>query len=168
MDVSMDLEALARIPVMVVSAGCKAILDVPATLERLETLGVPVLGWQTDSFPLFYTATSPYCIDRCDDLKQIAQAWNYLKAWRTGSGGMLIANPIPAEHSIPSSDIDPHIEAAIQAAETAGAKGKALTPFLLDYLARATEGASIGANLALLENNARLAARIAIALKDER
>jgi len=168
MDISMDLEALSNIPVMVVSAGCKAILDVPVTLERLEGLGVPVLGWQTDSFPLFYTATSPYPIDRLDDTAQIVKAWRYWRALQTRSGGMLIANPIPVAHSIPSSVIDPHIQAAIDAAEKSGATGKALTPFLLDYLARATEGVSIKANLALLENNARLAAKIAIALKDER
>jgi len=168
MDISMDLEALARIPVLVVSAGCKAILDIQATLEKLETLGVPILGWQTGSFPLFYTATSSYPIDRCDGIDQIVKAWSYRRALQTVSGGMLIANPIPAEHSIPSSQIDPFIDAAIAAAETNGARGKALTPFLLDYLARATKGASIKANLALLENNALLAAKIATALKDER
>ena len=167
LDISMDLEALSSVPVMVVSAGCKAILDVPATLEKLETLAVPILGWQTGSFPLFYTATSPYPIDNCDSIDQIVQAWRFHKALQTSSSGMLIANPIPAEHSIPSSDIDPYIDTAIEAAAQAGAHGKALTPFLLDYLARATEGASIRANLALLENNARLAARIARALKDD-
>lgn len=168
MDISMDLTALSSVPVLVVSAGCKAVLDVSATLEMLETLGVPILGWKTDRFPLFYTSTSDYPIDRCDDIQQIAKAWSFHRSLHPASGGMLIANPIPVQHSIPAASIDQFINSAVMAADQSGARGKALTPFLLDYLARATEGASIQANLALLINNARLAAQIAIALKDER
>lgn len=164
LDISMDLAALSRYPVILVSAGCKAILDVPATLEQLESLGVPVVGWQTDSFPLFYTASSPYPIDRVDTLQELVTAWHLQQSFPPPHSGMLVANPIPQKQEIPASQMEPFITAGILQAEALGIKGKNLTPFLLDYLASATKNASVVANLALLENNAILAARIATAL----
>jgi pseudouridine-5'-phosphate glycosidase len=163
LDISSDLKALAEIPVAVVSAGCKAILDVPATLEYLETLAVPVLGWQTNLFPLFYTAESSHTIDRLDSEDEFASLWKQHRS--LGGGGILVANPIPTEHSIPAEQMDGYIRTAITEAKIYGKAGKALTPFLLDYLAQVTKGGSVKANLALLENNARLAARLAKALK---
>ena len=160
-DVSMDLIALSRIPVIVVSAGCKAILDIEATLEMLESFGVPVVGWQTDTFPLFYTPDSEYPISRCDDLDLLAQSWRAHKLLRDNGSGMLVANPIPHEYGIASSQIEPYINQAISEAKHDGIKGKELTPFLLDLLAQITKGESVKANIALLENNARLAADLA-------
>lgn len=167
LDISMDLESLARIPMLVVSAGSKAILDIPATLEHLESMGVPVIGWQTDRFPLFYTSSSEHKIDRADSLDEIAKAWRYHLAFKSMPSAMLIANPIPAESQIPASQIEPLIEDAIITAAQSGTKGKALTPFLLDYLAGSTKSDSIKANLALLKNNATLAAKIASRLKEK-
>lgn len=161
-DVSSDLTALASIPVMVVSSGCKAILDVPATLEYLETLAVPVLGWQTDSFPLFYTAESELRIDRIDSVENFSLLWkNHLEL---GGKGLLIANPIPAADSIPAPQMEAFINQALVAARLHGITGKALTPFLLDYLAQATKGGSVTANLALLRNNAKVASELAKAI----
>ena len=160
-DVSMDLIALSSIPVIVVSAGCKAILDVAATLEMLESFGVPVVGWQTDTFPLFYTPESEYHISRCDDLDLLAQGWRAHKVLREHGCGMLVANPIPKEYGIHSSQIEPFINQAIAEAKHLGIKGKELTPFLLDLLAQITKGESVKANIALLEHNARLAADLA-------
>ena len=163
-DVSMDLIALSRMPVIVVSAGCKAILDVEATLEMLESFGVPVVGWQTDTFPLFYTPESNYHISRCDDLDLLAQSWKAHKILRDNGSGMLVANPIPKEYGIHSSQIEPFINQAIAEAKHVGIKGKELTPFLLDLLAQITKGESVKANIALLEHNARLASGLAKAL----
>ena len=163
-DVSMDLIALSRMPVIVVSAGCKAILDVEATLEMLESFGVPVVGWQTDTFPLFYTPESNYHISRCDDLDLLAQSWKAHKILRDNGSGMLVANPIPKEYGIHSSQIEPFINQAIAEAKHVGIKGKELTPFLLDLLAQITKGESVKANIALLEHNARLASVLAKAL----
>lgn len=160
-DVSMDLIALSRIPVIVVSAGCKAILDVEATLEMLESFGVPVVGWQADTFPLFYTPESEYPISRCDDLDLLAQSWRAHQVLRDNGCGMLVANPIPKEYGILSSQIEPYINQAIAETKHDGIKGKELTPFLLDLLAQITKGESVKANIALLEHNARLAADLA-------
>lgn len=165
-DFSGDLIALATTPVAVVSAGCKAILDVPATLEVLETLAVPVLGWQTDSFPLFYTRSSDFLIDQIGTPEDFAAFW--LEHRALNGGAVLVANPIPAEAELPAPQIATQIELALWEARAKGISGKALTPFLLDFLARATKGASVTANLALLKNNARLAAILAKALKEQR
>ncbi len=165
LDVSSDLSALASIPVTVVSAGCKAILDVPATLEYLETRAVPVLGWQTDRFPLFYTAKSELSIDRIDRAEDFARLWKTHLA--LGGKGLLIANPIPAEDSIPAPQMESFIDQALVAARLRGIGGKALTPFLLDFLAQATKGGSVSANLALLRNNAKVAAELAKAIAKE-
>lgn len=162
LDISSDLSALAEIPVAVVSAGCKAILDVGATLEYLETLAVPVLGWETDRFPLFYTHTSHHSIDRLDSAEDFARLWKSHLA--LGGKGLLIANPIPEENAIPAHEIETFIQASLIEAGARGISGKALTPFLLDYLARATKGGSVQANLALLKNNAKVAAKLAKAL----
>lgn len=163
-DLSMDLIALSRIPVLVVSAGCKAILDVEATLEIMESMAIPVIGWQTDSFPLFYTPDSQYPIPRCDDLSLLIQSWKAHKLLRDHCSGILVANPIPKECGILREKIEPYIDQAILEAKHLGVKGKALTPFLLDFLAHITKGESVKANIALLENNVRLAARFANAL----
>lgn len=162
LDISSDLMALSRIPVVVISAGCKAILDIPATLEVLETLAIPILGWKTNSFPLFYTSRSAYPIDKIDNLDIFVSFWkNYLAL---DGKGILIANPIPEEYSLPLNKLDSIINESIEQARIKGIKGKELTPFLLDFLAQATKGESIKANLALLKNNVQLAAELAKAL----
>ncbi len=163
LDISSDLSALAQIPVTVVSAGCKAILDIAATLEYLETLAVPVLGWQVDRFPLFYTRDSDYRIDPIDSLEQFAAFHRHHSD--LGGGGILVANPIPAADSIPALHLTSDIQAGIVTAKVQGIGGKELTPFLLDFLAQHTKGESVRANLALLKNNALLAAKLAGALK---
>lgn len=160
-DISMDIQALASIPVTVVSAGCKAILDVGATLEALESAGVPVWGWQTAVFPTFYSSTSKFKIDLLPNTDAYAKAKKLHLELSSNPSGILIANPIPAEFEIRADDIEPTISEAINEAHQLGISGKALTPFLLDYLAKLTFGGSVRANLALLENNVRLAARLA-------
>ena len=166
-DISMDIKALSEIPVVVVSAGCKAILDIPATLEMLETNAVPVLGWMTDKFPCFYSSTSTYFIDSIStELEFTAFYYNHLE-YRDKPSGILIANPIPAAAQIPAETIEPQILNAIDTAKSKNITGKALTPFLLDCLSRLTEGESVRANLALLENNAILAARLAKSIQGD-
>lgn len=161
LDISMDIKALATIPVTVVSAGCKAILDIGATLEALESAAVPVWGWQTDRFPTFYSATSNFKIDSIADPSAYASAKRLYHEMSATPGGILIANPIPIDSQIKAELIEPVIIEAIGLARAQSISGKALTPFLLDHLARATKGESVKANLALLENNVRLAARLA-------
>ncbi|MFO0998270.1 MAG: pseudouridine-5'-phosphate glycosidase [Alphaproteobacteria bacterium] len=161
LDVSADLEELARTNVAVVCAGAKAILDLPATLEYLETRGVPVLGYGTDEFPAFYTRESGLRLDQRVDTPEAAAAVIHAK-WALGlEGGIVIANPIPASVAMERSALEGHIEAALEAARGQGIAGKDLTPFLLDRIAESSGGASLRANLALLENNAHIAARIA-------
>lgn len=160
-DISADLLELARTPVTVVAAGAKAILDVPKTLEVLETHGVPVISVGQDAFPGFWFRdsglTSPL---RIDDPAAIARAAETRAAMEL-AGGQLVANPIPVADEIPREVMMPVIEAAQAAAEDRGIAAKEVTPFLLDHIYHATEGASLTANIALVENNARLAARIA-------
>ncbi len=162
-DVSADLIAFSRYPVIVVSAGCKAILDIPATLEKLESLGIPLFGWQTDKFPAFYSSDSPFPITRVDNIEDFCRAFTIQNemADSVSSTGMLVANPIPRHFEIPASEIEPVISEAIASAKSQGIVGKALTPYLLSYLAQTTKGKSVAANLHLLENNARLGAEIA-------
>ena len=162
LDISSDLIALSRIPVIVISAGCKAILDIPATLEALETLAIPILGWKTNSFPLFYTSKSVYPIEKIDNLDIFVSFWKNHLALK--GKGILIANPIPEEYNLPLDKLDSIINESIEQAQIKGIKGKELTPFLLDFLAQATKGESIKANLALLKNNVQLAAELAKAL----
>lgn len=163
-DISADLQELARTNVVVVSAGAKAILDLPLTMEYLETLGVPVLGYQTEEFPAFYTRTSGiplnYRVDSPEEIAAIIRT-----KWDLGlDGGVIIANPIPEEHSMPPQKMTTAVEAALQEAEALGIKGKEVTPFLLDKIKELTEGASLQANIALIHNNAILGAQIAVAL----
>ena len=160
-DVSADLTELARSPVAVVSAGAKAILDLPRTLEMLETLSVPVIGYQCDAFPAFYSRSSglrvPARADSPEDIAAILAArWRLLDA-----GGALIANPIPSADEIPAEKIEAHIAAALRDATTQGIAGKEVTPFLLARIRDLTRGESQRANVALALNNAQLGARIA-------
>jgi pseudouridine-5'-phosphate glycosidase len=161
LDISNDLPTLAQIPVIVVSAGCKAILDIPATLEYLETNGVPVLGWRTTDFPAFYSSNSGHVIDRVDNPDQVAEIYRNLLSLDPVSKGILIANPVPLKDQITSKEIEKHIEKAIQEANKLEIGGKQLTPFLLSYLADSTSGRSIDTNLALLINNVIVGSQIA-------
>ena len=163
LDISADLQALVSIPVIVVTAGCKAILDIPATLEQLESLSVPVYGWQTDYSPAFYTNTTSFKIDRVDDAHIIAEAYRALTGFarQSNTSGMIIMNPIPAEYSIPADVIEPVIVQAVQEANQLGIKGKAITPWLLKRLSEISEGKSVTANLALLRNNVLVGSKIA-------
>jgi len=163
-DVSHDLVALARTPIAVVSAGAKAILDLPRTVEVLETLGVLVIGYRTAEFPAFYTGNSGVALDhRVDtaaELAAIARArWDELEA-----GGILICNPIPESAALDATSIDIAIATALAEATAARISGKQLTPFLLSRLAQATGGASIRANRALALHNAEVASALAVAL----
>ena len=163
-DISADLHELARTPVTVVAAGAKAILDLPKTLEVLETLGVPVITFGQDEFPAFWSRRSGLRSPlRMDDAATIARA-HRMRAALGLTGGQLVANPIPEADEIAQSTLVPVIEAALAAADRQGIQTKAVTPFLLDHIFRATEGASLTANIALVRNNARLAAAIARAL----
>lgn len=167
-DVSADLGALASEPVVCVSAGAKAFLDLGATLERLDTLGVPVLGWRTDAFPAFYSRDSghpvPHRVDDLDELAAIVGA-----TWSLGHpGGLLVANPIPAEAEIPFGEIRPHIDEALGSARRLGVTGPGVTPWVLEAIREATFGRSVPANLALAADNAALAARLATVLAESR
>lgn len=162
-DVSADLHELARTPVAVVSAGAKAILDLPKTLEMLDTLGVPVVGMGCDEFPAFWARSSGLKLDaRCDDAAAVARLIE--RHWAWGRAGILIANPIPAADAIDRAVIEAAIEQALAAAAREGVSGKPVTPFLLARVLAATGGKSLPANIALARNNARVAARIAAAL----
>ena len=161
-DISADLTELAKTPVIVVCAGVKSILDLPATLEYLETVGVPVYGFGTNEFPAFYTAQSGLTVPCANDVATIARAW---RAHRTlGGGGMIIAVPPPPEFALDPVEIEQHILRALAQAEAAGIRGQAVTPFLLSAVTAETHGESMRTNMALLENNARVAAAIAVAL----
>ncbi|KZX98262.1 MULTISPECIES: pseudouridine-5'-phosphate glycosidase [unclassified Sulfitobacter] len=163
-DISADLMELARTPVTVVAAGAKAILDVPKTLEVLETQGVPVIAVGQDSFPAFWSAQSPLKAPlRLDDPREIAKA-HRLRAALGLSGGQLVANPIPASAEISAEEMNPIIARAQKDADAAGVAGKDVTPYLLQRIFELTEGRSLTANIALVRNNARLAAEIAAQL----
>jgi pseudouridylate synthase len=164
-DESQDLIALSRHPVAVVSAGAKAILDIGKTLERLETLGVPVIGYRTAEMPAFYTRTSGHKLAlTVNDPATLARV---LRAhWRIHPNvGVLIANPIPEEHALPQELVDGAIAKALDIARAEGVRGKALTPFLLRHLDEITEGRSVDANVALAEENARVGGELAVALQ---
>jgi pseudouridine-5'-phosphate glycosidase len=160
MDISADLQELAQTDVAVVSAGAKAILDLPLTLEYLETQGVPVIGYQTDEFPAFFTRRSGLSVDyRVNEVDELAKALDM--KWKWGlKGGVLIANPIPKEHEPSFSAINQAIETALKEAEEQSITGKELTPFLLGRIEQLTKGKSLKANVQLVLNNARLAARL--------
>ena len=161
LDISSDLKALAEIPVIVVSAGCKAILDISATLEVLESYGVPVLGWKTDEFPAFYSRVSGKKIDRIENAKDVAKIYQAMLKFYPYPTGILVANPVPEKDEIPYSKMDKYIIAAIAAAKAKNISGKELTPFLLANLAEETKGQSVQSNLALLKNNIIVGAQIA-------
>lgn len=163
-DVSADLPQLGRSPVLVVCAGAKAILDLPATLEVLETQGVPVIGYQTDTLPAFYTRSSglpvSYRVDSPEQAAEIA-----VRAWEAGlRSAVLLVVPPPAESALPEDEMERAIGAALAEAESRGIHGAATTPFLLGRVSELTGGESLRANLALLRNNARIAARVAVAM----
>ncbi|PWY56804.1 pseudouridine-5-phosphate glycosidase [Legionella qingyii] len=160
-DISADLIEISRTPIAVICAGAKAILDLPRTLEFLETMSVPVIGFRTQVLPAFYTDSTHYPLSTwVEDVPALA---HILKAhWDIGmSSGLLITNPIPAEFNIPLEVIEPVIMNAIQKAEQNNISGKELTPFLLAEVAQLTQGKSLLANIALIKNNARLGAELA-------
>ena len=164
-DVSADLRELARAPVLTVCAGAKAILDLPLTLEYLETHGVPVIGFGTDELPAFYSRVSglpvPHRADGAEEIAAIAHA-----QWRSGlGGGLLVTIPIPEEHALPADAMHGAIDQALRQADAEHMRGPALTPFLLARVAELTGGESVAANRALLLNNAAWAARFALALQ---
>ena len=163
-DVSADLHELARTPVLVVSAGAKAILDLPKTLELLETLGVPVVGYRTGEFPAFYSADSGLALEmRADSPAEIASAFRAQR--RLGlEQGMLVANPIPREAEIPRAVMEGYIARAQEALVSEGIGGKRVTPYLLGKVLEYSGGRSLEANVALLLNNVRLACAVATAL----
>ena len=163
-DISADLMELAQTPVTVVAAGAKAILDVAKTLEVLETQGVPVITVGQDSFPAFWSSTSPLKSPlRMDNATDIAAA-HKMRGHMGLPGGQLVANPIPKEDEIAAADLAPIIKAAQADANTHGISGKAVTPYLLQRIFELTEGRSLTANIALVRNNARFASKIAAAL----
>ena len=161
MDISADLEELASTPVMVVCAGAKSILDLGLTLEYLETKGVPVIGYGTDELPAFYTRHSGFGVDyRADSPEELAAMFKAQRGLGL-KGGMLVTNPIPEEYSMDKAVIDAAIDQAIKEASEKGIKGKETTPFLLAKVVELTGGDSLDSNIALVLNNARLAAKTA-------
>ena len=160
-DISADLEELARTSVAVVCAGAKALLDIPKTLEYLETRGVPVIGYRTSDFPAFWSRSSGLPVPlRLDSLAEIARMLEV--KWSLGlEGGALIANPIGPEHEIPAAEMAGYIEKAVAEAAARGISGKAVTPFILARLKEITDGRSLMANIALVKSNARVGAALA-------
>ncbi len=162
-DVSADLDELARTPVIVVCAGAKAILDIPKTLEAIETRGVPVVAYGQDAMPAFWSRDGGLRAPlRLDDPAAIAR-FEATRRHLGGHGGMIVANPVPAEFEIPGPIMKAHIDQALAEAAAEGVGGKAVTPWLLKRIFELTDGASLATNIALVLNNARLAARIAVA-----
>jgi pseudouridine-5'-phosphate glycosidase len=163
-DESADLTTLSRTPMLIVCAGVKSILDVGATLERLETLNVGVLGYRTDRFPGFYRADSGHPLDwRVDSPGAVADVLRARAALGTDVYGLVLANPIATEHELDVELHDRVLAAGLRAADVAGVHGKDVTPFLLDFFHRETHGASLAANVVLVLGNARLAAEVAVA-----
>jgi pseudouridine-5'-phosphate glycosidase len=163
-DISADLTALARIPLICVCAGAKAILDLPKTIEQLETLGVPVVGYQTEEFPAFYSRRSKLAVDITvetpDEAAEVA-----INHWQAGNdSAVLVCAPVPEEFEIPFEEAEQAVREAVTLAERREIRGKALTPFLLAELERITAGNTLKTNRALLVNNASIAARIAASL----
>lgn len=160
-DISADLPELSRSPLVVVCAGAKAILDLPATMEYLETMGVPVIGYQTDEFPAFYSSHSGLGVDyRADSPEEIAQI--AVTQWALGiESAVLVVNPPPPEAALPKEIIENAVQQALEEARQQNISGARMTPFLLTRVSQMTHGDSLQANLSLLQNNAQLAARIA-------
>ncbi|HRW03948.1 MAG TPA: pseudouridine-5'-phosphate glycosidase [Caldilineaceae bacterium] len=163
-DVSADLQELAQTGDIVVCAGAKALLDLPATLEYLETFGVTVIGWQSDEFPAFYSHSSGLPVDvRCDSAEEVAALWQAKQALGL-PGGLLVAAPVPVADEIPAAVIEPLIEQAVAEAAAQGLRSAAVTPYLLKRVIELSGERSLHANLALLKHNAGVAAEIARAL----
>lgn len=165
MDISADLTEMAQTNVAVVAAGVKSILDIELTLEYLETMGIPVITFGQEEFPSFYSSKSGIKSPmRLDSAKEIAHLLN--TKWKLGlNGSVLIANPVPSNQEVPADEMEVHIQQALAAANKANIKGKEVTPFLLKYIAEHTQGESLEANIALVINNAKLAAKIAGEMK---
>jgi pseudouridine-5'-phosphate glycosidase len=163
-DISADLPELANTPVAVVCSGAKAILDLPRTLEWLETYGIPVLGWQTDTFPEFFSAGGSLPVQvRVDSALDAAKIVHH--HWDMGlDSGVLVCVPCPQEDALSPDQVETALQMALQQAATCGISGKDVSPFLLEYLSQATKGATVEANLTLLRNNARVAAELASSL----
>ncbi|HXN23759.1 MAG TPA: pseudouridine-5'-phosphate glycosidase [Candidatus Dormibacteraeota bacterium] len=167
LDISGDLTELARTPVAIICSGVKSMLDLPRTLEVLETLGVPVVGYGTDEFPAFFSRDSglplPYRVDSAFEAARLMGIqWELGEAGQGMSAGIVIANPAALEVAIPRADVETWIAEALDSAERQGVRGKDMTPHLLQELARRSGGGTMRANIALLIDNARLAARIAV------
>jgi pseudouridylate synthase len=163
LDESADLTVLSRTPITVVSAGVKSILDIPATLERLETLGVAVVGYRTNRFPAFYLSDSGQELDWRADTPQEIAGIMAAREMLGDTAALLIANPLPPEKQLDPALHDRVLAEALTAAEAAGVRGKAVTPFLLGYMRRATAGASVAVNLDVARGNIVLAGQIAVA-----
>lgn len=163
LDISADLTELGSSSVAVVCAGIKSVLDIPRTLEYLETLGVPVIGYRTDDMPAFYTRSCGLPVDvRADDPEAVAAIMH--TKWRLGlDGGLVVANPVPKDAAMDPGRIENVIDSALTDMAARGIRGKATTPFLLDRIATATDGESLATNIALVLNNARIAADTAVA-----
>jgi pseudouridine-5'-phosphate glycosidase len=163
-DVSADLPELARTPIIVVCSGAKIVLDLPATREWLETFGVTVLGWKTDDFPAFYSRSSGLSVDarveNGKEVSKIAEMRNDLEMSNT----ILVTNPVPEAAELKLADVEAMLFEALKAAKAQGIKGKEVTPFLLSQLSERSQGATLTANIALLENNARVASEVAVSL----
>jgi pseudouridine-5'-phosphate glycosidase len=163
-DVSADLAELARTRMLVVCAGAKAILDLAATREALETAGVLVVGYGTDELPAFYSRESGLAVDaRVDSPREVADLWTAHEEMNL-PGALLLCVPPPPEHALPAAEVETAIRAALAQADARGIRGKEVTPFLLTAVAEATGGRSLEANVALLRNNARVAAQVAAAM----
>ena len=161
MDISADLQELAHTAVLVVCAGAKSVLDLGLTLEYLETMGVPVIGYQTAELPAFYTRSSGFLLDtKAESATEVAEIWMAKKHCGL-AGGMVVANPLPPEHSLDRSYIDRNIALALVQADTLGIKGKEVTPFLLAKIEELTGGKSLAANIQIVYNNAIVACAIA-------
>jgi pseudouridine-5'-phosphate glycosidase len=168
MDISDDLQELAQTNVAVVCAGAKSILDIGLTLEYLETHGVPVVGFETDVLPAFYTRTSPFNVNYRVDIAEEASEMIRTK-WELGlKGGVVIANPIPEQDALEEAFITGVIETALQEAKDNGMSGKKVTPFLLGKVKELTEGISLTANIALVKHNAEVGSKIAISLNNKK
>lgn len=167
-DISADLQELGKTNVAVICAGAKSILDIGLTREYLETLGVPVVGYQTNDFPAFYTRTSGFDVDyRVDTPEELASAMHH--KWNLDlNGGIVIANPIPVEHAMDEKVITDAIENALKEADEQGIKGKESTPFLLGKVKDITAGKSLDSNIELVFNNARVGAKIAVAFATQK
>ncbi|KAL0213118.1 hypothetical protein RCL1_006744 [Eukaryota sp. TZLM3-RCL] len=163
LDISADLTEFSKSHVIVVASGAKLIMDLPNTLEFLETEGVPVIGYQTTEFPAFYSRSSGCKVPlTADNAREVAEI--FINSEIYVPSGVLVANPIPIEAEIPREDIDPYIIQALESAAKEGVRGKELTPYLLAKIKQLTEGRSMVANIALIRNNAKVAAQISVEL----